>query len=94
MHQTRKGEQWHFGQWHFGMKAHIGVDVASGVVHTLTGTAADEADINQMAAVLPDIAGLVERHGAGLTVIEWAARLRCSRCGMRKANFGVTGERR
>jgi transposase, IS5 family len=47
MHQTRKGNQ-----WHFGMKAHIGVDVASGVVHTLTGTAANEADINQMAAVL------------------------------------------
>jgi IS5 family transposase len=29
MHQTKKGNQ-----WHFGMKAHIGVDVASGVVHT------------------------------------------------------------
>src|SRR3712207_2395671 len=37
---------------HFGMKAHIGVDVASGVVHTVKGTAANEADINQMAAVL------------------------------------------
>ena len=47
MHQTRKGNQ-----WYFGMKAHIGVDVASGVVHTVTGTAANEADINQMAAVL------------------------------------------
>jgi IS5 family transposase len=47
MHQTKKGNQ-----WHFGMKAHIGVDVASGVVHTLTGTAANEADITQMAAVL------------------------------------------
>jgi len=47
MHQTKKANQ-----WHFGMKAHIGVDVASGVVHTLTGTAANEADINQMAAVL------------------------------------------
>ena len=34
------------------MKAHIGVDVASGVVHTLTGTAANEADINQTAALL------------------------------------------
>jgi IS5 family transposase len=34
------------------MKAHIRVDVASGVVHSLTGTAANEADINQMAAVL------------------------------------------
>jgi transposase, IS5 family len=47
MHQTKKGNQ-----WHFGMKAHIGVDAASGVVHSLTGTAANEADINQMAAVL------------------------------------------
>jgi IS5 family transposase len=34
------------------MKAHIGVDVASGVVHSLAGTAANEADITQMAAVL------------------------------------------
>ena len=34
------------------MKAHIGVDVASGVVHTVVGTAANEADITQMAAVL------------------------------------------
>ena len=47
MHQTKKGKQ-----WHFGMKAHIGVDVASGLVHTVVGTAANEADINQMAAVL------------------------------------------
>jgi len=30
MHQTKSGNQ-----WHFGMKANIGVDVASGVVHTV-----------------------------------------------------------
>ena len=42
MHQTKKGNQ-----WHFGMKAHIGVDVASGLVHTMVGTAANEADINE-----------------------------------------------
>ena len=47
MHQTKKGNQ-----WHFGMKAHIGADVASGLVHTLTGTAANEADITQTAALL------------------------------------------
>src|SRR6476646_11771434 len=35
MHQTKKGNQ-----WYFGMKAHIGVDVVSGVVHTVVGTAA------------------------------------------------------
>ena len=29
MHQTKKGNQ-----WHFGMKAHIGVDADSGLVHT------------------------------------------------------------
>jgi IS5 family transposase len=55
MHQTKKGNQ-----WHFGMKAHIGVDVASGVVHTVTGTAANEADINQTAA------GLARKGGGGL----------------------------
>ena len=47
MHQTKKGNQ-----WHFGMKAHIGVDVASGLVHTMVGTAANEADINQTASLL------------------------------------------
>ena len=47
MHQTKKGNQ-----WHFGMKAHIGVDVASGVVHSLKGTAANAADISQMATLL------------------------------------------
>jgi hypothetical protein len=43
MHQTKKGNQ-----WHFGMKAHIAVDADSGLVHTVTATAANEADIEQM----------------------------------------------
>jgi IS5 family transposase len=47
MHQTRKGKR-----WHFGMKAHIGVGVASGLVHTVKGTAANEADVTQTAALL------------------------------------------
>ena len=34
------------------MTAHIGVDVASGLVHTMVGTAANEADINQTAVLL------------------------------------------
>ena len=42
MHQTRKGKQ-----WYFGMKAHVGVDAHSGVVHTLTGTAANVSDISE-----------------------------------------------
>jgi IS5 family transposase len=40
MHQTKKGNQ-----WHFGMKAHIGVDADSGLVHTVTTTPANEADL-------------------------------------------------
>ena len=47
MHQSKKGNQ-----WHFGMKAHVGVDVASGLVHTVVGTAANEADITQTAKLL------------------------------------------
>ena len=47
MRQTKKGNQ-----WHFGMKAHIGVDAESGLVHTVTATPANEADINQAHALL------------------------------------------
>ncbi len=43
MHQTKKGEQ-----WHFGMKAHIAVDVDSGLVHTVTTTPANESDVEQI----------------------------------------------
>lgn len=47
MHQTKKGNQ-----WHFGIKAHIGVDADSGLVHTVTATAANEHDITQAHALL------------------------------------------
>jgi IS5 family transposase len=47
MHQTKKGNQ-----WHFGIKAHIGADVESGLVHMVTGTAANEHDITQAHALL------------------------------------------
>jgi IS5 family transposase len=47
IHQTKKGDQ-----WHFGMKAHIGADAESGLVHTVTGTAANEHDITQAYALL------------------------------------------
>ena len=47
MHQTKKGNA-----WHFGMKAHIGVDLGSGLVHTLVGTAANVADVSQAHALL------------------------------------------
>ena len=47
MHQTKKGNQ-----WYFGMKAHIGVDVDSGLVHTVTTTPANESDVAQVADLL------------------------------------------
>ena len=39
MHQTRKGNQ-----WYFGMKAHIGVDSKSKVIHSVAVTAANVHD--------------------------------------------------
>jgi IS5 family transposase len=47
MHQTKKGNQ-----WHFGMKAHVGVDAESGLVHTVVGTAANVSDVTQAGALL------------------------------------------
>jgi transposase, IS5 family len=47
MHQTKKGNQ-----WFFGMKAHIGVDAESGIVHSVVATAANAADITQAGALL------------------------------------------
>lgn len=42
MHQTKKGNV-----WKFGMKCHIGVDSGSGLVHTITATAANAHDITE-----------------------------------------------
>ena len=47
MTQTKKGNQ-----WHFGMKAHIGVDADSGLIHTVECTTAKVADITMMEACL------------------------------------------
>lgn len=47
MHQTKKGNQ-----WHFGMKAHIGVDAHSGLVHSVIGTPANVNDVTQAAGLL------------------------------------------
>ena len=47
MHQAKKGKQ-----WHHGMKAHIGVDAESGLVHSLVSTAANVSDVTQAGALL------------------------------------------
>ncbi|HEX7423406.1 MAG TPA: IS5 family transposase [Terriglobales bacterium] len=46
MHQTKKGNQ-----WYFGMKAHVGVDSKTKMIHTVVATAANVAD----ATVLPEL---------------------------------------
>ena len=40
MHSSKKGNQ-----WYFGMKAHIGVDAESGLVHTVRATSGHVSDI-------------------------------------------------
>ena len=47
MHQTKKGNQ-----WYFGMKAHIGVDADSGLVHTVRGTSANVNDVVEANSLL------------------------------------------
>jgi transposase, IS5 family len=47
MHQTKKGNA-----WHFGMKAHIGADTESGLVHSLHTTPANESDVAHAHKVL------------------------------------------
>ena len=47
MHQTKKGNQ-----WYFGMKVHVGADVDSGLVHTVSVTPANTSDISQMPDLL------------------------------------------
>jgi IS5 family transposase len=46
MHQTKKGNQ-----WYFGMKAHVGVDSKTKLIHTVVATAANVAD----ATILPEL---------------------------------------
>ena len=47
MHQTKKGQQ-----YYFGMKAHIGADADSGLVHTVVTTAANVSDVTQIEDLL------------------------------------------
>lgn len=47
MHQTKKGNQ-----WHFGMKVHIGVDSKSGLVHSASVTPANVHDSQELPNLL------------------------------------------
>jgi len=47
MHQTKKSNQ-----WHFSMKAHIGAEAHSGLIHTVMSTAVNAHDVPQAHALL------------------------------------------
>ena len=47
MHSSKKGNQ-----WYFGMKAHIGVDAESGLVHAVRGTSGHVSDIAEANSLL------------------------------------------
>lgn len=47
MHQTKKGNQ-----WYFGMKAHTGVDAGTGYVHSVSVTAANVHDLDEIAELV------------------------------------------
>ena len=46
-HQTKKGNT-----WHFGYKAHIGVDMDTGLVHTMEPTAANVSDVSMTSQLI------------------------------------------
>ena len=64
MHQTKKGNQ-----YYFGMKAHIGVDEESGLVHHVVGTPANVADVTQVDKLLHGDENMVGAD-AGYTGVE------------------------
>jgi len=94
MHQTKKGNQ-----WHFGMKLHIGVDQKSGLVHSAVTTAANAHDITQTDAVLhgeeevvyadAGYVGVAKREEHQERDVEWKIAKRPSK---RKAMFKCTKE--
>jgi IS5 family transposase len=47
MHQTKKGQQ-----WHFGMKAHVGVDSRTKMIHSVVATAANVHDKHPLPQLL------------------------------------------
>ena len=60
MHSTRKRKQ-----WYFGMKIHVGADVNSGLVHTVSVTPANVPDNSQ----LPDLLREDDRAVLGIRLM-------------------------
>ena len=81
MHQVKKGNQ-----WYSGMKAHIGVDAATGLGHSVAATPANVAEVTQVPQLLhgaetrvggdagyAGVARRPEHHGRA---IDWQVALR------------------
>ena len=84
MHQTRKGNP-----WYFGMKAHIGADRDSKLVHTVVVTAANVADIAKTAELLQGQEKQVHAD-AGYTGVEKRAEIVALE---RKIDWQIAGKR-
>jgi len=84
MHQTKKGNQ-----WYFGMKAHIGADRDSKLVHTIVVTAANVADITKTAELLHGQEKQVHAD-AGYTGVEKRAEIMALE---RKLDWQIAGKR-
>jgi IS5 family transposase len=69
MHQTKKGHQ-----WYFGMKAHIGADRDSKLMHTVVVSAANVADVTKTAELLHGAETQVHPD-AGYTGVEKRAEI-------------------
>ena len=84
MHQTRKGKQ-----WYFGMKAHVGVDSKTKLIHTAVVTPANVAD----ATVLPELLHGEETQGLGRPGVSRAERgdsaMRAAGAGLYAATLSV-----
>ena len=84
MHQTKKGNQ-----WYFGMKAHIGADRDSTLVHTVVVTAANVADITKTSELLHGEEQQVHAD-AGYTGVEKRAEIVALE---RKIDWQIAGKR-
>ena len=71
-------------QWHFGMKAHIGVDSETGIVHSMSATGANVDDVTEAHNLL---------HG-GETVVWGDAGYQGRESGRRTSSCRWNGRRR
>jgi transposase, IS5 family len=84
MRQAKKGNQ-----WHFGMKAHLGADRDSKLVHTVVVTAANVADVTKTAELLHGQETQVHAD-AGYTGVEKRAEILALG---RKIDWQIAGKR-